>query len=259
MIIANWGYVRMQLLKNLRSQLFDIALSLKTASWLLAVQVVLLFAGAFQMPKMKAYSTINSMPLLEWMQSAPVFATWWLWASALVLFLLAINTFFCSLDAMIRKRHGRHWLLVTSPQIIHIGFMFMLLAHLLDASGGFRANVVATQGESFILSGGSGMRVERVHMELSPRGMPIDYYLDAKFYNPQGELVKEHRIAPNKPAFYNGFGFYVKEVRGIQALLEVTRLPGAPWALAGGLLFTFGTVALVGLKVRREGSETPLQ
>ncbi|KKM88442.1 hypothetical protein LCGC14_1258750, partial [marine sediment metagenome] len=54
-------------LKRFMKQLFEIALSLKAASWLLSAQVVLLLAGAFQMPGMKAYSSINSVPLLEWM------------------------------------------------------------------------------------------------------------------------------------------------------------------------------------------------
>ncbi len=239
-------------LKRFMKQLFEVALSLKAASWLLSAQVVLLLAGAFQMPGMKAYSSINSVPLLEWMRSAPASATWWLWASVIVLALLALNTCFCSIDALIRKRHGRHWLLVASPQVIHIGFMLMLLAHLIDASGGFKANVMARQGQQFTLPAGEGMRIERIYNELSPKGMPLDYFADAKFFARDGKLAKEHRIAPNKPAFFKGMGFYVKHIHGDAAHIEVTRVPGAPWALAGGVLFTIGTVALMGLKIRRE-------
>ena len=232
--------------------MLSVALSLRTASWLLAAQVVLFLAGAFHMPAMKAYSSMNSMPLLVWMLRAPPSATWWLWASVAVMALLVLNTICCSVDSIIRKQKGRHWLLVASPQIIHLGFMLMLLAHLLSASGGFKARVMAGQGQSFNLPDGQGMKVMKVLMELSPRGMPLNYYADARFYDRNGQLVGEHRIAPNKPAFFSGMGFYVKEVRGNTALLEVTRDPGTLPALAGGALFSLGTVVLVGLKIRRE-------
>ncbi len=240
------------MIKRTFKNILDTALSLRTASWLLSGQVALFLAGAFQMPAMKEYSSMNSMPLFQWMLEAPPTVTWWLWASVVVMGLLALNTVICSVDALIRKRQGRHWLLVASPQIIHMGFMLMLLAHLLSASGGFKARVIAGQGQGFTLPEGQGMRIVKVLMELSPRGMPIDYWVDAGFYDSQGALVKEHRIAPNKPAFFSGMGFYVKEVRGNAALIEVTRDPGTVPALAGGALFSFGTVALVALKIRRE-------
>lgn len=238
--------------KQMFKALLNVALSLRTASWLVAAQVALFLAGAFQMPAQKAYSSMNSMPLLEWMQKAPLQASWWLWASVVVMALLALNTLCCSVDSIIRKQKGRHWLLVASPQLIHLGFLLMLLAHLLSASGGFKVRVMASQGQSFNLSEGQGMKVTKVIMKLSPGGMPIDYYADARFYDPEGQLLKEHRIAPNKPAFFSGMGFYVKEVRGKTALLEVTRDPGTLPALAGGALFSLGTLALVGLKIRRE-------
>ncbi len=233
--------------------MLNTALSMRTASWLLAAQVLLFLAGAFQMPAMKVYSSMNSMPLLVWMRGAPPSATWWLWASVIVLALLVLNTLCCSVDSIVKKQKGRHWLLVASPQVIHIGFMLMLLAHLLDASGGFKASVMARQGQSFTLPGGEGMKIGRTYLETSPQGRPLDYFAEAKFYTRDGKLAKEHRIAPNKPAFFKGMGFYVMGVHGDKAAhIEVTRVPGAPWALAGGVLFSLGTVVLVGLKIRRE-------
>ena len=241
------------MIKRMLKNMLDTVLSLRTASWLLFGQVALFLAGAFQMPAMKEYSSMNSMPLFQWMLKSSPSVTWWLWASVVVMGLLVLNTVCCSVDALIKKRQGRHWLLVASPQIIHMGFMLMLLAHLLDASGGFKARVMAGEGQQFRLPGGGGMRIERINQEFSPQGRPLDYFADAKFFARDGKLAREHRIAPNKPAFFKGMGFYVMGIHGDNtAHIEVTKVPGAPWALAGGVLFSLGTVALVALKIRRE-------
>jgi cytochrome c biogenesis protein ResB len=39
-------------------------------------------------------------------------------------------------------------------------------------------------------------------------------------------------------------------------LLEVSREPGAVWALVGGILFMTGTIALLVLKMKREETQT---
>jgi hypothetical protein len=213
-------------------------LSLKTASLLLVAQLLLFLFGAFQMPAMEAYSSLNEMPLFEWMRKAPAGATWWLWGSVVIAALLALNTVFCSFDALLRKRQGRSWLLVTSPQIIHLGFLFLMLAHLVDASQGFRGMVVAREGVQISLSGGERLVLKEIRSTLSPQGFPLDFRADALFTDREGRKIKEKVIAPNKPAFHRGAGFYLKQVRGRAALVEVTREPGAPIALLGGVLST---------------------
>lgn len=232
---------------------WGVASSLRAAVWLVGLQLCVLMAGAFQMPAMKVYSSMNSQPLLEWLRTVPLSVSWWLWASVGILALLALNTVACGLDSLLKKGRGRAWLLVVSPQAIHMGFLLMLFAHLLSAVGGERAMVVATAGQSFSLQGGKGVfTVGQVRQELSNRGMPLDYYADADFYGAGGDLLKQGRIAPNRPVFFGGMGFYIKEVRGDSALLEVAREPGALVALAGGVFFSLGVVALLGLKMERE-------
>jgi hypothetical protein len=97
-------------------------------------------------------------------------------------------------------------------------------------------------------------RVKSIDLRLSPEGFPLDWRADLEFYS-EGEKVKEDYLAPNRPSFYKGFGVYLKNVRPLPvkaALIEVNREPGALWALVGGVLFTVGTVLLVGLKIARE-------
>jgi len=63
---------------------------------------------------------------------------------------------------------------------------------------------------------------------------------------------------PNKPVFHKGVGVYVKDLRAYpnkMVLLEVSREPGAIWALLGGILFMTGTIALLVFKMKREDTQ----
>jgi cytochrome c biogenesis protein ResB len=214
--------------------------------------LLLFLAGAVQMPAMKAYTNMNNMPLFTWMQQVPFKVSWWLWASVAILTLLALNTFVCSLDSLIRKRHGRHWLLVASPQIIHLGFMFLLLAHLLSAAGGLKGEFYAGKGANLTLPGGGRISITEFKVETSKKGMPTNFYVDANFSSKDGKILKKARIMPNKPAFFEGMWFYIKGPHRTTAHMEVTRDFGLIPAFLGGVLFTIGTIALVWQKVRRE-------
>ena len=60
---------------------------------------------------------------------------------------------------------------------------------------------------------------------------------------------------PNKPSIYKGLGVYVKDLRAYpekMVLLELSREPGAVWALIGGILFMIGTIMLIILKWKRD-------
>lgn len=62
-------------------------------------------------------------------------------------------------------------------------------------------------------------------------------------------------IRPNSPSFQDGFGIYIKTVQSEPfpaALIEVSREPGAFWALVGGVLFLTGMITLLIFKVKRE-------
>jgi hypothetical protein len=229
-------------------------LSLEAATWLISLLLLLFLAGAFSMPLKEEFGGINSGALLPWLWGNPPGLTWWLWASIAVLLLLAVNTAFCGVDSLVRKRRGRPWLAVLSPQVIHLGFMFMLLAHLVSSAWSGKGAVVAAEGMSIALPDELALRIGSIEIKQGPQGYPLDWRAEVEFYLGR-EKVKGDYLAPNRPAFYRGFGVYLKDVRLSpvrSALIEVTREPGAPWALVGGVLYTAGTVLLMGLKIARE-------
>jgi hypothetical protein len=153
----------------------DFLLSTKTAIWLLCFLTLSFFSGAFIMPFEKAFLSIHSVPLLQWMREEPAGATWWLWGSALILFMLAVNTLFCSIDSLIKKRKVTQWMLLISSQIIHAGFLFMLLAHLLSSIGGFRVVGVAAEGTVLDMPDSSTLEIKRIQMSMDPGGYIIDW------------------------------------------------------------------------------------
>jgi cytochrome c biogenesis protein ResB len=230
---------------------------MRTALWLLMAQLLLFVAGAVLMPTRPEYEAMNSTALFKWLIESPLSVTWWLWASVLVLSLMTLNTVACSIESVIRKRQNRQWLLVVSPQIIHVGFILMLVAHLLSSAGATRGGAVVREGTLISLDNESTLRVKSLSVTISPRGYPMDWRADIDFFD-GGQVLTPSRsdhLAPNKPSFHRGFGVYLKDIRPYPvktALLEINREPGAPWALAGGILFTIGTIALVALKIRRE-------
>jgi len=225
--------------------------SVRASLWLLGAQVVLFVAGAVQMPLMPEYAGMNDMPLFQWLRESPPRATWWLWASVGAMSLLALNTLACSLQSILARRGGRALALVLSPQIIHLGFLFMLLAHLVSSAGAAKLTFALREGQAVQLMPGMIVALQRVDIQSSPEGYPSDYQARLAYLGPDGQPVAEGVSAPNRPSYFKGGGVYIKDVRPGAALFEYHRDPGAPYALGGGALFTLGTIALVGLKIRR--------
>jgi hypothetical protein len=242
------------MVKTIAHRVLDFFLSLKTTVVLMLGLLFFFVAGALVMPVHQSFRTITELPMFEWLQDAPLGASWWLLGSLALLVALVINTIACSIDSLIRKRSGRQWLLVISPQVIHIGFMLMLLGHLVSATDSFKGTLIAQDGTSAKLPNNIVMRVSDINVTLTERGFPLDWRAKVEYFDGD-TLLKGDFMAPNRPSFFRGYGAYLKQVRPFPvkaALVEVTREPGAPWALGGGVVFMIGTIALVWLKMSRE-------
>ncbi len=214
-------------------------------------------AGAVIMPSHRAFLSIHALPLLQWMREQPLSATWWLWCSLALLCVLAANTIFCSVDSVMRKRKATQWLLLISPQVIHAGFLCMLLAHLLSAAGSFRTFEVASEGTLLGLSDTEELHIKTIAVSTDRFGYVTDWAVDVE-YMKEGRIVRGERLLPNSPFFQGGLGVYVKDLRVFPeklVLLELSREPGAFWALIGGILFMAGTATLLVLRMRQESGK----
>lgn len=232
--------------------LMQFLLSIRTAVWLLCLLLVLLFAGAFVMPAEQAFQSIHSTPLLGWLAEQSLKVTWWLWGCIGVISVLALNTLFCSVESVIKKRKIERWLIIVAPQVVHIGFLLMLAAHLASSIGGYKSLAVALEGGMLYLPSGI-LQIDRINISVDPNGYMIDWSVDID-YKSEGVLRREV-LMPNRPLFQDGTGVYVRDLRVFprkEILLEVSREPGALWALVGGIFFTSGILLLVSLRMRRD-------
>ncbi|MFA5354540.1 MAG: hypothetical protein WC291_09955, partial [Thermodesulfovibrionales bacterium] len=130
----------------------------------------------------------------------------------------------------------------------------ILLAHLMSSIGGFQGFTVAGEGNILEMPGGAGLEIAAIRTEIGPQGYISDWAVDVKRIE-NGTVIAEESIRPNSPSIH---GEYLINAKNIQTspykavLLQISREPGGIWALIGGILFSLGTVVLIGLKMRKE-------
>jgi len=235
--------------------ILDIFLSLRTAIWLTAGVLAVLLYGSFVMPRHEEFQALHVVPLFTWMAETPLEVTWWLFAAIGLLCLLTINTLACSIDSLLRKRGARHFLLVISPQVIHAGFLFILLAHLFSSYDSFRGMTYVSEGTQLPLPGGAAIVFERITAEVVPGGYIADWSAEVATFDERGNQAGKVVIRPNEPAFFRGLGVYIKTVQpgaSMTALIEVSRDAGAVYALVGGVMSLAGMITLLLLRIRHE-------
>ena len=231
--------------------MYDRLGSLNFGLWLMAGVTVLLGVGSFVTGPEES-GRLNSMPLFDWLTATPLSAGWWLWLTIALLALLAVNTLLCSVDSLRQKRGRPGLLLRLAPQVMHAGFLLIVLAHLVSSVGGYRESGQIGEGGVISLPGGQ-ITVERLEAKAGAGGYVTDFSATVVAADGRRAVIR-----PNDPFFFRGFGLYVKYVELYPvkiSILEIHREPGAGPALAGALLFTIGNVVVVA-KRRQERSLT---
>jgi len=241
-------------MKNALKHISALFFSLRTTLWLLGLMLVLMLAGAVIMPGHEAFQQLRTMPLFDWIYKQPRGATWWLWGLIGLLLLLTVNTLFCSVESVIKKRRVTQWLLLISPQVIHIGFLFMLLAHLLSSLYAYEKITTVYEGALVKLDEGMALKIKDIDIDIDYYGYISDWKV-AVAYVSNGKTIVQDIIKPNNPSDKKGLNINVKNVRPYPrkiAYLQISYEPGARWALVGGILFMIGIVTLIALKMRME-------
>lgn len=232
-------------------------LSLKTTVWTLFGLVIIFFIGSYMMPMHReVFSPMNDGLLFDWVENIAfrnLWQAWWFFAALAGLILLTINTIVCSLAAVRGKWSRADFLLRISPQIIHLGFLFILLAHLLGAGWGYKLSGMMPEGGFARLPEDRALALQKIIVAADPSGYMQDWSAEVSVYE-NNEVVKRGTLGPNKPLFYKGVGVYLKSLnyeRGPAALLMINKDPGAIWALIGSVLFMLGSISLLFLKWKK--------
>lgn len=229
-------------------RLYSLLASLNLGIYLMACVIMLLAIGSFSGGGAES-SSINDVALFAWLREVPVAISWWLWLTIALLAALALNTVLCSIESLRSKYQRANLLTLIAPQVMHAGFLFIVLAHLCSAFGSSKGAVQVHEGQAIGFPDGSGIVITNISGQVGPMGMLSAYQAEVRPVS----AGKEHLvgISPNNPFFYRGFGIYLKDVQLFperMALVEIHREPGAGLALAGALLFTIGNVVLLALR-----------
>ena len=232
-------------------------LSLKTTVWLLFGLVCLFFVGSCLMPMHReVFGPMNEDILLRWTLETAlqnVSASWWFFTAVLGLALLTINTLVCSWQSIAGKWTRSDALLRLAPQIIHLGFLFILAGHLASAGWGYKLSGMLPEGASVALPDNLGMRLERIHVDADPSGYMTNWSADVKLFEGTRSAASGS-LGPNRPLFHAGVGVYVKTLNFDQrpaAFMMVVKDPGTIWAFIGGMMFLVGTILLLVLKWKK--------
>lgn len=227
-------------------KLYEFLTSLDLGIWLVSGVMLFLGIGSFVT---REGSAINDVPLFIWLTKAPPMESWWLWVTVGILAILALNTLLCSIESLRAKWQRGSFLVRIAPQVMHLGFLFIMLAHLSSAYGGFKEGGALPEGGSFSFPDGSTVQLTRLDVRIGPMGMPLDFSGVLRHSTPSGEI--QGSFSPNHPYFYQGFGVYLKHVEPYPtrtAIVEMHREPGAGLALAGAFFFTVANLMLVWLR-----------
>jgi len=228
--------------------------SLKTTLWLVVLLLLLFLSGAFFMPINTEYTYMSSTPLFQWLRVQPIEITWWLWGSMGILLLLAINTVLCSIESLLRKGRARGWLLLIAPQIIHIGFLLVLFAHLIDAVSGFKYLGVVSANTVLRVDDSRSIGIKNIDVDIDASGYLKGWEVDVEYIR-NGIDREDATLRPNRPLIRDGLNVIVKDIRLLPhkvVLIQISNEPGALWALGGGLLMMAGIIILILFKIRVE-------
>ena len=228
-----------EVLQNIYNRLASLTLGL----WLLGGVMLLLAIGSFLQGE---GSSINEVALLDWLREVPFRESWWLWIAIALLAVLALNTLLCSIDSLRMKWQKGSFLIRIASQLMHLGFLFIMLAHLQSAYGGFKRVLQVEGGSTITFPDGSNVVFTGFSASYSRMGMATAY--SATLNCRSGENVVTAVISPNHPFFHQGHGIYIKDIAPPPmkaALVEVHKEPGAGMALAGGAIFTVANLVLL--------------
>ncbi|MDH4162743.1 MAG: hypothetical protein OEW15_08635 [Nitrospirota bacterium] len=225
-------------------------LSIRTAYWFFVFFAVIMLWGSIALPgNLAFFSGIDDTPLFRWLSEAGnIGTTWWIYGLIAGLGLFALNTLVCTGEALLFRVGRINTIARLSPQIMHVGVLFVMLGHLLTASMGMKLDLDIRQGETKLVAEGAAITLVSVREELDANGYAVDWEAVLRWSN-GGKTGEVRSLRPAHPLHMGSYGIFSKSVnvdnKGSSALIRVSRDPGAPWALLGGVLLCLGGAGFV--------------
>lgn len=236
-------------------KLYNLLISLWTLEGLIAIAVGICLVGSLMLPSHLAFfSGIDDTPLFQWLShEGKPGITWWIYALITAMGLIALSTALCTMDALLRLKglKGRKDIMRRLyPQFIHLGVLLVMLGYLMTAWVGTREDVLLKEGQAHELPGGISMTLVKVGIDAQKRDYYDDWVAEISIADASRERTASLRpVEPvregNVMLFFKSITLKGKGAETSSALIRIVRDPGAPWALAGGLMVVMGGLAFV--------------
>jgi hypothetical protein len=244
----------MTILKNILA----FFLSLKTVFGLFAACMAVCLIGSLTLPANLAFfSGIDDTPLFRWLSDAgDPKLIWWIHGLISLMALLALSTIICTIDALLNIKSGKNLIFRLSPQVMHLGVLFVMLGHLLTAATGTREDILIRKTETKDIGSNTLVCLEDLKVKEDESGYYSDWEATLRLIM-DGDTVKSDVLKPVQPVYHGKLGLYFKSISMAgepSALIRVCRDPGAAWTLLGGVLVSIGGVGFIYSRIgtRRE-------
>jgi len=229
-------------------------ISLNTLFVVFTICAVLALVGSLTLPANLAFfSGIDDTPLFKWLSDAGnLKATWWIFVFIVVLALLATSMALCIVEDLRTGVSRKNILQKLSPQLIHLGTLFVLLGYLLTSAYGLRADVLIGKGETGAIGTNASLHLVDLNARTDENGYFTDWKAVLRFVK-DGVESDTMVLRPVHPVRVGGYELFFKSIdMGDEqaALIRVCRDPGAGWALLGGALLLLGSLGLAYIRLR---------
>lgn len=251
----------------LESRIWKLLCSLKLTIVLASLAAFLTVGGSVLIPFRPAFSSLDKMPLGQWIDSVGMESigfTWWIPVAGVLVVLLGINTLCCFIDWLVHIR--ARWR-KTGEYLIHFGFVLILAAFLWGSHSGFRSekNGILLGQSLAIKELNVAVTLEGVKPLPNAQGIPMDTQTTLALYR-DGQLIKRVKARANHPLMWKGllvipssYGRTMWNGRpATYSLLTINYDPGAGLAFVGSLLMGGGVLlALFSFYRKRSRGDRP--
>lgn len=230
--------------------IYRFLVSLNTLLVVMCVFILLAFAGSVTLPANLAFfSGIDDTPLFQWLEkSENIKATWWIFGLVAVLAIMTSSMLFCIADDLLNGLSKKNMIKKLSPQLIHVGTLFVLLGYLLTSAYGLRTDVLIKKGsEETISPSSASLYLEDLNVETDEKGYFTDWKASIRYVD-SSNTSEVKVLKPAQPLYQEGYGIFIKSISMGEepaALIRVCRDPGTGWALLGGALLLTGSLGVV--------------
>jgi len=163
---------------NLLEKIWRLLCSLKLAIVLASAATLLIMGGSLLIPSNpKVFGGMDRMALGSWLGSAGAERpelSWWVFAAAILILLLGLNTLCCFID-WARNLRAR-WRKI-GEYLIHLGFVMVLAAYVWGSIAGFRSEgnrIFVGETREIAPMAGYSLRLDAFEPQFGPGGRPID-------------------------------------------------------------------------------------